>query len=97
MSRPWVEPTAPSRHGLKVWDLLYEQVEASAAEAAAAGVHAAELAAPLVVRGSLRMLDVVLMPCYVPGLLRQNPNPNRSRNRNPSPNPTPNPNPNTNP
>jgi hypothetical protein len=50
---------------LKIWDLLHDQVEAEAA-----GVEAAELAAPLVVGGTLRMLDVVLMPCYVPGLLR---------------------------
>ena len=58
--------SVPSRHGLKIWDLLHDQVEASAAEAEAAelaGVEATELAAPLVVGGTLRMLDVVLMPC----------------------------------
>ena len=56
---------------MKIWDILHDQVEASAAESeAAAGVEAVELAAPLVVGGTLRMLDVVLMPCYVPGLLR---------------------------
>ena len=46
-----------------MWDMLRDQVETSAAAVEAEGLEAHELAAPLVVGGTLRMLDVVLMPC----------------------------------
>ena len=39
------------------------------------------------------MLDVMLMPCYVPGLLRANPNPNPNPNPNLYPHPHPHPHP----